>query len=66
MSDAPPRFEAMAFAQNLVVRGLIGMALLLPYRWRVAGLGWLMARVIGPLGGYRHRGAPGRLDLCGT
>ena len=45
----------MAFAQNLVSRGLIGLALALPYRWRVPLLGWLMRRIIGPLVGYRTR-----------
>lgn len=55
MSDPTPRFEPVAFAQNLVVRGLIGLALALPYLWRVPLLGWLMRRIIGPLVGYRAR-----------
>lgn len=55
MSDPAPRFEPLAFAQNLVVRGLIGLALALPYRWRVPLLGWLMRRIVGPLVGYRSR-----------
>ena len=40
---------------DLVLRGLIALALALPYRWRVPLLGWLMAWVIGPLAGYRRR-----------
>ena len=40
---------------NLVLRGLIGLALVLPYRWRVRLMGWLMAQVIGPIAGYRRR-----------
>ena len=40
---------------NLVLRGLINLALVLPYRWRVRMMGWLMATVIGPLAGYRRR-----------
>lgn len=55
MADAPTPFQPMAFAQNLVVRGLIGFALLLPYRWRVPLLGGLMRRVFGPIAGYRRR-----------
>lgn len=55
MTDTAPRFEPTAFAQNLVVRGLIGIALALPYRWRVPLLGWLMRRMVGPLVGYRTR-----------
>ena len=51
----PPRFEPLAFAQNLVVRALIGLALALPYRLRVPLLGWLMSRVLGPVVGYRTR-----------
>jgi KDO2-lipid IV(A) lauroyltransferase len=49
------RFQPAAFAQNLLIRGLIGLALALPFRWRVPLLGGLMRRVIGPLAGYRRR-----------
>jgi KDO2-lipid IV(A) lauroyltransferase len=38
-----------------VLRGLIAGLLVLPYRWRVPLCGWLMARVIAPLAGYRGR-----------
>ena len=55
MTDTPPRFEPMAYAQNLVARALIGLALLLPYAWRVPLLGWLMRHFVGPLAGYRTR-----------
>ena len=40
---------------DLVLRGLINLALLLPYAGRVRLMGWLMTRVIGPLAGYRRR-----------
>jgi KDO2-lipid IV(A) lauroyltransferase len=40
---------------NLAARGLIGLALVLPYRWRVGFVGWLMRRVIGPFAGYTAR-----------
>ena len=40
---------------NAALRGLIGAALALPYTWRVPLMGWVMARIIGPLAGYRRR-----------
>ena len=43
------------FLVNLVARGLIRLALVLPYGQRVAFVGWLMRRVIGPLTGYKAR-----------
>lgn len=56
MSDgADPAFRPDHFVVNLVARGLIGLALVLPYRWRVGLMGWLMRRVIGPVAGYRDR-----------
>jgi len=50
-----PRFQPGDFALNLLLRGIIGFALLLPYRWRVPAMGGLMAQVLGPLAGYRRR-----------
>jgi KDO2-lipid IV(A) lauroyltransferase len=55
MSDPTHRFKPMDFAQNLVVRGVIGLALALPYRWRVPLVGGLMRRIVGPLAGYKAR-----------
>lgn len=56
MSDsADPPFRPDHFLVNLAARGLIGLALALPYAWRVGLMGWLMRRVIGPLAGYRQR-----------
>jgi Kdo2-lipid IVA lauroyltransferase/acyltransferase len=56
MSDAsPPAFRPDHFLVNLAARGLIGLALALPYPWRVAFVGWLMRRVIGPYAGYGQR-----------
>ncbi len=37
------------------VRALIGTLKALPYSWRVPLMGWLMARVIGPLAGFTDR-----------
>ena len=55
MSDQITRFQPIAYAQNLVARGLIGFALILPYRMRVPLLGALMRHVFGPIAGYRRR-----------
>lgn len=52
--DRPP-FRLDHFLVNLALRGLIGLALCLPYRLRLWFIGWLMRRVIGPLAGYRTR-----------
>lgn len=47
--------RAEEYTVNLVLRGLIGLALLLPYRWRIPAMGWLMSRIIAPLAGYTRR-----------
>lgn len=48
-------FRLDHWLQNLVLRGLIGALLLLPYRWRVPLCGWIFARLIAPLAGYTGR-----------
>ncbi len=48
-------FQPLAFAQNLVVRGLIGLALALPYRWRVPLMGAILRGPVGRIAGYRLR-----------
>ena len=40
---------------NAASRGLIGLMLVLPYRWRVPLMGWIMSRVVAPLSGGRAR-----------
>ncbi|MCQ0092007.1 lysophospholipid acyltransferase family protein [Roseovarius sp. M141] len=40
---------------NVVLRGLLGLAGLLPYRWRIPALGWITARIVAPLAGYTGR-----------
>lgn len=50
-----PTFRPDHFLVNVAARGLIGLALALPYRLRVGFVGWLMRRVIGPFAGYRRR-----------
>ncbi len=41
--------------QNALARGLIGLALALPYRWRVPVFGWIAARLVAPLAGWHRR-----------
>ncbi len=53
MSETP--FQPLAFVQNLIVRGLIGFALLLPYRWRIPLMGRILQGFLGKLAGYRRR-----------
>nr|WP_319250459.1 lysophospholipid acyltransferase family protein [uncultured Celeribacter sp.] len=43
------------YLENLAIRGLLKLALSLPYRSRVRFMGWLMSRVIAPLAGYDKR-----------
>jgi len=52
----------MAYAQNLVISGLIGGLRLLPYARRVPFGGWMMRRFVGPLAGYDRR-VKANLDL---
>lgn len=49
------RFTPMAYAQNLVLRGLIGALLAVPYRWRIPLAGWFVSRILSPLAGYDKR-----------
>lgn len=41
--------------QSAMLRALIGALRLLPYRARLATGGWLVARILAPLAGYRRR-----------
>ncbi|MEM8694270.1 MAG: lysophospholipid acyltransferase family protein [Pseudomonadota bacterium] len=47
--------KAAHFVANALARGLISLALALPYRNRVPIFGWVMAHLVGPLAGYRGR-----------
>ncbi len=40
---------------NAAARGVIGLALALPYRWRVPLMGWVAARIAAPLAGWDKR-----------
>lgn len=54
MADTPP-FPFRHWLQDRLLRGLIWLLLRLPYRWRVPLCGWVLARVIAPVAGYRKR-----------
>lgn len=49
------------FALNALLRGVLGVAYLMPYPMRVRAMGWLTARVFGPLTGFEKR-ARAQLD----
>lgn len=40
---------------NAALRGLIGAAKLMPYRWRIPFFGWASAKIIAPVAGWRSR-----------
>ena len=43
------------FAQNLAIKGIIGLAKALPYRSRVRFMGWVMSAIVAPIAGWRKR-----------
>lgn len=47
--------SAVDFAINVVIRSIIGLALLVPYRQRVPLAGWVVARLVSPVAGYSKR-----------
>lgn len=57
MSTANDPFHIRAgdYIVNLILRALIGLILLIPYRWRIPFMGWVTARIIAPLAGYSRR-----------
>lgn len=57
MADRPisPLKRAGYLISNLVIRALLGLALLLPYRIRVPFMGWVTARLLAPVAGWNTR-----------
>jgi KDO2-lipid IV(A) lauroyltransferase len=53
--SAPDRFQPVYWLQNLAVRGLFGVLLSLPYRWRIPVAGWCVTHLLAPIAGYRRR-----------
>jgi KDO2-lipid IV(A) lauroyltransferase len=54
-SDLTRLERAKYFVANLFLRGLIGLIGLIPYRWRIPAMGWLVSRVMAPLAGFDRR-----------
>ncbi len=52
---AQPARKLGDFLSNALIVGLIKLALALPYATRIRFVGWMVARVIGPVAGYRKR-----------
>ncbi len=51
----PMRGTPAQWAVDRLLRGLLWLVLRLPYRRRVAAMGWLMSRIVAPLAGWRRR-----------
>ncbi len=51
----PARKQITLFLLNIIVRGMIGAALLIPYHRRVPVFGWIFTRIVAPLSGRRKR-----------
>lgn len=43
------------YLENLLIRGILGATLAMPYQTRVRMMGWVMAHVVAPLAGYDRR-----------
>lgn len=52
---AKPDNSFASYAMDLAIRGLLRLALALPYPRRIAFFGWVTARVISPIAGYNRR-----------
>ena len=52
---AEKRRGTSEYLQHLVFRSLIRIALILPYRARVAFMGWVVSSPIAPIAGWRRR-----------
>lgn len=52
---AKPKRGPKQYLTNLVIRAVIGLGMLLPYRWRVPFLGWMMSAIVAPVAGWRTR-----------
>lgn len=53
--DLPPLTRATQYVLNLLLGGLVRLALALPYRRRLPLIGWITSRVISPLAGWPAR-----------
>jgi KDO2-lipid IV(A) lauroyltransferase len=53
--DLPPATRTGQYLLNLVLGGMVRLALALPYRMRVPLIGWLASRLVAPLAGWPKR-----------
>ena len=44
-----------SYAVNLAIRGLLRVALAMPYHYRIPFFGWVTSRIISPVAGYKKR-----------
>ena len=52
------------YVVNLILRGLIGLVMLLPYRIRIPLMGRVTARIVAPLAGYSRRIRQNLAHVC--
>lgn len=53
--DLPPLTRAGQYLVNIVLGGMVRLALALPYRLRLPLIGWFAARVLSPIAGWPKR-----------
>lgn len=54
----PPTSPSSSFhntVQNAVIRGILALALIVPYRMRVPAMGWIVSRIVAPIAGWDKR-----------
>ena len=55
-NDSPPEKGSFVdWFSDLLIRGLLAIALRLPYDRRIPFMGWLLRRIVSPIAGYRRR-----------
>jgi Kdo2-lipid IVA lauroyltransferase/acyltransferase len=56
VDDAPhDKGSIVDWLTDLLIRGVLAVALLLPYRARIPFMGWLTCHLVAPIAGYRRR-----------
>ncbi|UXX82751.1 lysophospholipid acyltransferase family protein [Roseovarius pelagicus] len=60
----PFHIRAGEYIVNLILRGLIGLTGLMPYRWRVPAMGWITSQIVAPLAGYSARVRDNLAHVC--
>lgn len=54
-SDLSRSERVKYYVANLFIRGMIGGMRLLPYRWRIPAMGWILSRIVSPVVGSDKR-----------